>query len=32
MIELCIENISSILEGKEPKTLVNKDWRPLVKG
>ena len=30
MIKLCIENICLILDGKEPKTLVNKDWRPLV--
>ncbi|MDR4949139.1 2-hydroxyacid dehydrogenase [Neobacillus cucumis] len=32
MIQLCIDNIMAILEGKEPKTLVNKDWRPLVRG
>ncbi|WP_160722392.1 2-hydroxyacid dehydrogenase [Bacillus sp. USDA818B3_A] len=32
MIQLCIENIIAVLEEKEPKTLVNKDWRPLVKG
>ena len=32
MVQLCVQNIMSILDGKEPKTLVNKDWRPLVKG
>ncbi len=31
MMRLCIENITAILEGNEPKTLVNKDWTPLVK-
>ncbi|PLS02678.1 2-hydroxyacid dehydrogenase [Neobacillus cucumis] len=30
MVNLCVENIISVLEGKEPKTLVNKDWRPLI--
>ncbi|MFF2446795.1 2-hydroxyacid dehydrogenase [Neobacillus sp. NPDC058068] len=31
MMGLCIDNVALILEGKEPKTLVNKDWMPLVK-
>jgi glyoxylate reductase len=31
MMALCLENIDLILNGKEPKTLVNKDWHPLVK-
>ncbi|WHY76708.1 D-glycerate dehydrogenase [Neobacillus sp. WH10] len=31
MMQLCIENIEAIIEGKPPKTLVNKDWMPLVK-
>jgi glyoxylate reductase len=31
MMRLCLDNIAAVLEGKEPKTLVNKDWMPLVK-
>lgn len=27
MMKLCIENIESVLNGKEPTTLVNTDWR-----
>ncbi len=27
MIQLCCENIDFVLSGKEPKTLVNKDWK-----
>ncbi|ALC89485.1 2-ketogluconate reductase [Bacillus sp. FJAT-18017] len=27
MIEICAENIDRVLSGKEPKTLVNKDWK-----
>lgn len=30
MMKLCIDNISAVLKGTEPKTLVNKDWKPLV--
>ncbi|NEX79111.1 D-glycerate dehydrogenase [Bacillus thermocopriae] len=28
MMRLCVENIEAILEGRPPKTLVNKDWQP----
>jgi glyoxylate reductase len=31
MMKLCLTNIQAVIEGKEPKTLVNKDWKPLVK-
>ncbi|MGJ7911362.1 2-hydroxyacid dehydrogenase [Neobacillus sp. LXY-1] len=31
MLQLCADNIEAILEGKQPKTLVNKDWIPLVR-
>ncbi|MDQ1144509.1 glyoxylate reductase [Bacillus sp. SORGH_AS 510] len=31
MLRLCLTNIQAVIEGKEPKTLVNKDWKPLVK-
>lgn len=31
MMRLCLTNIQAVIEGKEPKTLVNKDWKPLVK-
>jgi len=31
MMKLCIDNIKAVLDGKAPKTLVNKDWMPLVK-
>ncbi|MEO2073880.1 MAG: D-glycerate dehydrogenase [Bacillus sp. (in: firmicutes)] len=31
MMRLCLKNIQAVIEGKEPKTLVNKDWKPLVK-
>lgn len=31
MMRLCLDNIATILAGREPKTLVNKDWMPLVK-
>jgi glyoxylate reductase len=27
MMELCLQNIELVLSGKEPKTLVNKDWK-----
>jgi glyoxylate reductase len=27
MMELCIENITAVLTNKEPKTLVNKEWK-----
>lgn len=27
MIEICAENIDRVLSGKEPKTLINKDWK-----
>ncbi|MGG3468084.1 D-glycerate dehydrogenase [Neobacillus pocheonensis] len=30
MMKLCIDNITAVLDGTEPKTLVNKDWKPLV--
>ncbi|RDI41464.1 2-hydroxyacid dehydrogenase [Falsibacillus pallidus] len=26
MMELCVENIANVLDGKNPKTLVNKEW------
>lgn len=29
MMKLCLDNIIAVLKGKEPKTLVNKDWKPL---
>lgn len=29
MMTLCVENIESILTGKPPKTLVNKEWQPV---
>jgi hypothetical protein len=25
-MKLCLENIEMVLTGKDPKTLVNKDW------
>lgn len=31
MMELCINNIVDVLSGKQPQTLVNKDWKPLVR-
>jgi glyoxylate reductase len=31
MMKLCIDNITAVIEGSEPKTLVNKDWKPLVR-
>ncbi|MEH7108439.1 2-hydroxyacid dehydrogenase [Bacillus sp. JJ1764] len=31
MLQLCADNIEAILEGKQPKTLVNKDWTPIVR-
>ncbi|WP_066065869.1 2-hydroxyacid dehydrogenase [Neobacillus soli] len=31
MMQLCIDNIEAVLVGKAPKTLVNKDWMPLVR-
>jgi len=31
MMKLCLSNIQAGIEGNEPKTLVNKDWKPLVK-
>lgn len=31
MMKLCIDNIVAVLEGKAPKTLVNKDWKPKVR-
>lgn len=31
MMKLCFENMERVLKGEEPKTLVNKDWTPLVK-
>jgi glyoxylate reductase len=31
MMRLCLANIQAVIEGNEPKTLVNKDWKPLVK-
>lgn len=31
MMQLCIDNIEAVLTGKAPKTLVNKDWMPLVR-
>lgn len=31
MMRLCIDNIEAVIEGIEPKTLVNKEWKPLVK-
>lgn len=30
MMELCLENVSAVLTQNSPKTLVNKDWQPLV--
>jgi len=30
MMKLCVENIEAVLNGKQPQTLVNKDWKPLV--
>ncbi|CAH2714390.1 Glyoxylate/hydroxypyruvate reductase B [Neobacillus rhizosphaerae] len=31
MMQLCIDNIEAVLEGNKPKTLVNKEWKPLVR-
>ncbi|MDR6121807.1 glyoxylate reductase [Bacillus sp. SLBN-46] len=31
MMRLCLANIQAVIEGNKPKTLVNKDWKPLVK-
>jgi glyoxylate reductase len=31
MMNLCLENITAVLEGGGPKTLVNKTWKPLVR-
>ena len=31
MMELCLENIKAILEGNDPKTLVNREWRSFMK-
>lgn len=28
MMKLCLDNIAAVLEGKQPRTLVNKDWKP----
>jgi glyoxylate reductase len=30
MMKLCIDNIEAVLNGNQPKTLVNKDWKPMV--
>ena len=29
MMKLCIDNIQAVLAGKEPLTLVNKEWKPV---
>ncbi|MCQ6278964.1 D-glycerate dehydrogenase [Bacillus sp. EB600] len=29
MMKLCIDNIQAVLTGKEPLTLVNKEWKPI---
>jgi glyoxylate reductase len=31
MMKLCLENIMSVIEGKTPKTLINKDWQVAIK-
>ncbi|MDP4085645.1 MAG: D-glycerate dehydrogenase [Bacillota bacterium] len=31
MMKLCLENSKAVLNGEEPKTLVNKEWKALVK-
>jgi glyoxylate reductase len=31
MMKLCLENIEAVIEGNEPETLVNKDWKAGVK-
>ncbi|WP_040203896.1 2-hydroxyacid dehydrogenase [Neobacillus jeddahensis] len=31
MMRLCIDNIEVVLNRKEPKTLVNKEWKPVIK-
>lgn len=31
MMELCMENMIAVLNGKSPKTLVNQDWNQMVK-
>lgn len=30
MMKLCADNVMAVLAGSEPKTLVNKDWKPMV--
>ena len=29
MMKLCLDNIEAVIEGNEPKTIVNKDWKAL---
>jgi glyoxylate reductase len=31
MMKLCAQNITAVFEGRAPKTLVNKAWKPLVR-
>ncbi|HYK74726.1 MAG TPA: NAD(P)-dependent oxidoreductase, partial [Pseudoneobacillus sp.] len=31
MMKLCLENITNVLDGKPPKTLVNRDWQIAVR-
>jgi glyoxylate reductase len=32
MMKLCVENIEAVLEGRQPKTLVNKEWSARIQG